>query len=82
MFKEHLTKSKVTYRKHLVWALLAGFRLIYAGIASIIHGLVPALFDGVPANTVIDIYHTHLLNHTNGDYQALIESYQEQDTDK
>ena len=82
MFKEHLTKSKVTYWQHISWAFIAGFRLIYAGIASIIHGVAPTLLDGIPAKTVIDIYHKHLLNHPNGDYQALIESYREQDTDK
>jgi hypothetical protein len=82
MFKDHLTKSKVTYFQHFKWAFLAGFRLIYAGIASIIHGVAPSLFDGVPAKTVIDIYHRHLLNHPNGDYQEVIDSYREQDTDK
>jgi hypothetical protein len=82
MFKEHLNKSKVTYFQHLFWALAAGCRLIYAGVASIIHGVAPSLFDGVPAKTVIDIYHKHLLNHPNGDYQELIRTYSERDTDK
>lgn len=84
MFSKHLTKSKVTYLQHIAWAFVAGFRLIYAGIASIIHGLIPSLFDGVPAKTVIDIYHKHLLNHPNSDYQELINSYKDQDkhTDK
>lgn len=73
MFKNHLDKSKVNYIEHLKWAFLAGFRLIYSGIASIIHGLVPWLFDGTAPKTVIEIYHSHLKNHPNKDYKSMIE---------
>tara|TARA_B110000503_G_scaffold24454_1_gene38582 strand:+ start:8483 stop:8725 length:243 start_codon:yes stop_codon:yes gene_type:complete len=73
MFKDHLNKSKVTYFKHLAWALLAGFRLIYAGITSIIHGVVPTLFDGTAPKTIINIYHSHLVNHPNKEYNNMIE---------
>jgi hypothetical protein len=72
MFDTHLNKSKVTYLKHLRWAILAGLRLIYSGIASIIHGFVPSLFDGAAPKTVIDIYHSHLKNHPNQDYKEMI----------
>lgn len=72
MFDNHLTKSKVTYLEHLRWAILAGLRLIYSGIASIIHGIFPSLFDGVAPKTVIDIYHSHLENHPNQDYKEMI----------
>lgn len=73
MFKKHLEKSKVNYKQHFGWAMLSGFRLIYAGIASIIHGIFPSLFDGTPAKIVIDIYHNHLEKHPNEDYQKYIE---------
>ena len=33
MFREHLTISKVTYIQHLKWAVIAGLRLIYAGVS-------------------------------------------------
>ena len=72
MFKKHLEKSKVTYFSHLWWALIAGLRLIYSGIASIIHGIVPTLFDGTAPKTVIDIYHNHLLDHPNSEYKEMI----------
>lgn len=73
MINQHLKKSKVTYFQHLRWALLAGIKLIYAGIASIIHGAFPFLFDGVAPKTVIDIYHSHLVNHANHEYKDMIE---------
>lgn len=72
MFDKHLDKSKVTYFQHLKWAMLAGIRLIYSGIASIIHGVFPNLFDGIAPKTIIDIYHTHLENHPNPDYKEMI----------
>ena len=73
MFDQHLNKSKVTYLEHLRWAILAGVRLIYSGVASIIHGICPSLFDGVAPKTVIDIYHSHLENHPNQDYKEMID---------
>ena len=72
MFDKHLTTSKVTYTAHLVWAVVAGVRLIYAGISSIIHGIIPTLFDGVAPKTIIDIYHKHLEDHPNPDYKEMI----------
>jgi hypothetical protein len=70
--KEHLDKSKENYFSHIVWATLAGLRLIWCGIASIIHGIVPALFPGTAAKTVIDLYHKRLVNHPNKEYQDYI----------
>lgn len=72
MFKQHLNKSKVSYTGHLVWALTAGVRLIYAGVASIIHGLVPSWFDGTAPKIIIDIYHNHLISHPNDEYKDMI----------
>ena len=72
MFKEHLTKSKSTYFSHLIWAITAGVRLIYAGITSIIHGIIPTVFDGVAPKTIINIYHSHLVNHPNDEYKDMI----------
>ena len=51
--KRHLTKSKETWGRHCVFAFFAGVKLIYSGIASIIHGLVPAFFEGTAAITII-----------------------------
>ena len=72
MFRNHLKISKVTYWQHLCWALKAGFRLIYAGVSSIIHGIIPSWFDGTAPKEIIDIYHRHLENHPNPEYQEMI----------
>ena len=77
MFHEHLTVSKVTYVQHLKWAVVAGVRLIYAGITSIIHGFIPSLFDGSAPKQVIDIYHNHLEDHPNPQYKKMIEKAKE-----
>jgi hypothetical protein len=72
MFDDHLNTSKVTYFEHLRWATVAGIRLIYAGITSIIHGVVPSLFDGTAPKQIIDIYHGHLEDHPNPSYKEMI----------
>lgn len=72
MFELHLNKSKQTYQQHLIWAVKAGVRMILAGLASVIHGFIPRLFDDHAPRTIIDIYHKHLTNHPNTDYQDLI----------
>lgn len=72
--KEHLNKSQEGYVSHLVWAELSGFRLILAGLASLVHGLVPGLFPGTAAMTVIDLYHKRLVDHPNNEYRDYINS--------
>ena len=44
MFKQHLNESGKTYTEHFIFAFVAGWLLIYAGITSIIHSIVPSLF--------------------------------------
>jgi len=78
MFRKHLDASNTTYIPHLVWAVIAGVRLIYAGITSIIHGVAPALFDSVAPKQVIDIYHNHLEDHPNPSYKQMINNAKEQ----
>jgi hypothetical protein len=82
MFKEHLEKSKETYLSHLLFAILAGFKLLVAALASFIHGFFPNLFPGTAAKTVIDLYHKRLVNHPNKDYQTYINSYENSDSKK
>lgn len=76
MFKDHLTKSKVTYLEHSTFAFYAGLKLLWAAIASFIHGLFPNLFPGTAAKTIIDLYHKRLVNHPNKEYQNYIDKYQ------
>lgn len=78
MFDKHLNTSKVTYTAHLVWAVVTGVRLIYAGISSIIHGIIPTLFDSTAPKQIIDIYHSHLEDHPNPAYKEMIDNAKEQ----
>jgi len=68
----HLESSKETYVNHLFWATYAGAKMIVVGCSSIIHGIIPAFFQGTAAKTVIDFYHDRLINHPNKDYAEYI----------
>ena len=72
MIKEHLLKSEVTYRQHTIHAIGTGFRLIWGGITSLIHGIFPMFFDGHAPRMIIDIYHDHLIPHKNKEYKEMI----------
>jgi hypothetical protein len=70
--KKHLEKSQTTYFNHAGWAIIAGIRLIAAGISSLIHAVYPGWFQGTAARTVIQLYHRRLSHHPNPEYQAYI----------
>ncbi len=70
--ERHLELSKVGYVEHLKWAIKSGFILIAIGMASIVHGFAPFLFEGTTAKKVIEIFYQHLYNHPNPDYQDQI----------
>ena len=44
MFKKHLNELGKNYTEHFIFAFIAGCLMIYAGITSIIHALIPSLF--------------------------------------
>ena len=52
LFKKHLTEAGKPYWRHFMFAFKAGFLLIYAGIASIIHALIPSIFPYVSQKIV------------------------------
>lgn len=53
LFKKHLTEAGKPYWRHFMFAFKAGFLLIYAGIASIIHALIPSIFPLVSQKIVL-----------------------------
>lgn len=69
--KQHLEDSKCSYIEHLKFAIYAGFLLIYAGIASVIHAFIPGLFKGTAAFIVIKLYNHRLKNHPNPMYKTM-----------
>ncbi len=55
IFCQHLKERNKQYWPHLIWAVYAGVLLIYAGIASIIHAVIPPLFPGTSERIVRDL---------------------------
>ena len=70
--KKHLQESQCSYLEHFKFAIHAGFKLIFAGVASLIHAFIPQLFPGTAAFTVIDLYKQRLEKHPNPIYQDKI----------
>lgn len=70
--RQHLRDSKTTYFEHLKFALYAGFMLLYAAIASIIHAIIPSLFPSTAANIVTKLYNVRLKNHPNPTYRKML----------
>jgi len=44
MFDKHLSEANKTYFAHFKFAFFAGLLLLYAGLTSIIHAVIPSLF--------------------------------------
>lgn len=72
---QHLKDSNITYDAHARWAITAGIKLIWAGIASLLHAIHPSLFPGTAAKTVIELYYTRLHNHPNSEYKKYINDF-------
>lgn len=53
LFTAHPKSVDETYLTHLKFASNSGLKLIYAGIACIIHSLLPFLFKTTASNTVL-----------------------------
>lgn len=70
--KNHLEESQIRYKEHLKFALYASFLLMYAGIVSLIHAFIPAMFKGTSAFIVIKLYQQRLVGHPNKRYQDWI----------
>jgi len=69
---KHLEASQETYGSHLFWATYAGVKLIVVGVSSIVHGIIPAFFQGTAAKTIINFYHERLVDHPNKEYRDYI----------
>jgi hypothetical protein len=69
---KHLEDSKTTYWEHFKFAIYASILLIFAGITSIIHAIVPSWFQGTAAWVVIKLYRQRLETHPNPLYQKWV----------
>lgn len=71
--KKHLDDSEISYFEHQLFALTAGFKLIYAGFASLVHAIVPSFFSSTSAKIVTDLYKKRLEKHPNPEYRKMID---------
>ena len=55
LFLGHPHEIAETYREHSVYAIYIAFRLIFSGLACLIHALVPGLFVHTASHAVRDI---------------------------
>jgi hypothetical protein len=54
-FTEHPQSVGETYGQHLAFALGVGGRMVVAGIACMVHGLVPAFFKTTGSRAIRDL---------------------------
>jgi hypothetical protein len=55
-FTDHPAEVEENYFEHLLFTLGMAFRLIYAGVALIIHGIFPFLFTRTASHHVMALY--------------------------
>jgi hypothetical protein len=55
-FTRHPAAVGETYGEHLTFATGVGGRLILAGIACLLHGFFPFLFERTGSRTIIDLH--------------------------
>lgn len=55
LFTQHPEDSKLTYFQHAKWALWSGVRLILAGMACLVHSVLPFLFENYASRVIRDL---------------------------
>ena len=55
-FTKHCRGVGETYPRHLAFAVGCGMRMVLGGLASVIHGLLPFLFQRTGSRTVFALY--------------------------
>ena len=63
-FTEHPASVDETYAEHLGTASFFAFRLIWAGIACLLHGLLPFLFVTTGSSTIRELNERMVTNRT------------------
>jgi hypothetical protein len=62
LFKRHPRSVGETYLEHLRQAFTFGGRMLLAGIACILHGLLPAVFTSTGSRAVTALHERMVLN--------------------
>ena len=56
LFSEHPKSVNETYLEHLMFATGIGLRMLVGGIACIMHGLLPFLFERTGSKCISDLH--------------------------
>lgn len=67
LFTDHPASVNETYGQHLVAASCFGWRMVFAGLACLIHGLLPFLFISTGSNTIRALHERMVANRTRRD---------------
>jgi hypothetical protein len=70
--KDHLAVSRMDYRAHARQSIFLGFKLIWLGLTSIIHGVIPSRFDGDAPLGVARMFYQVVFLSPNPVFQAFI----------
>lgn len=62
IFVEHPATVDETYAEHMGMAFSFGVRMVVAGIACLLHGLVPALFKTTGSQAIRDLHDRMVVN--------------------
>ena len=62
LFKRHPRSVGETYLEHMCQAFTFGGKMLLAGIACILHGLLPAVFTSTGSRAVISLHERMVLN--------------------
>ena len=57
LFTDHPRSLGLSWYEHGLGALRIGGKLIYAGVAALVHGIVPGWFTDTAGRTVTETYH-------------------------
>lgn len=55
-FIKHPHSVNETYFQHMKYAFRCGFRIVFAGIACLIHGICPFFFTNTASKTIIELH--------------------------
>jgi len=73
LFTEHPASVDETYLEHFGGALYFGTKMIVAGVACVVHGVLPALFVTRGSDTVRALHERMVLKRRKGSRHPVIE---------
>jgi Family of unknown function (DUF6356) len=65
-FSEHPASAGESYTEHLLRAACFGTRMVFAGIACLVHGVLPFLFVRTGSRAIAELNERMVVNHRAG----------------